>query len=46
MQPGGRGEPPQFKFNNLLNKHFPYLIYFLKLFCRIKTDEVEVNCFY
>ena len=34
----------QFKFNNLFNEHFPKLIYFSKVFCRVKTVEVEVDC--
>ena len=35
---------PQFKFNNLFNKHFALLIYFLsKVFCRIKTGEVDYD---
>ena len=32
----------QFKLNNLFNEHS--LSYFLKVFCRVKTGEVEVNC--
>ena len=40
----GQGlRPPQFKFNNLLNEHFPKLIYFAKVFCNVKTGKVEVN---
>ena len=35
--------PPQFKFNDLFNKNLPYLVYFLKVFCRLKTNVVEVN---
>ena len=34
---------PQFKFNNLFNKHFPLL--FFKIFCLVKTCEVEVDCY-
>ena len=41
---------PRFKFdNNLLNKHFLQLVFcFLncKLFCRVKTVEVEVDCYF
>ena len=32
---------PQFKFNNLLNEHFPGY-FFKSIFC-VKTGEVEVN---
>ena len=36
--------PPQFKFNELFNEHFPSL-FFSKVFCRVKTGEEEVNCY-
>ena len=36
----------QFKFNNLFNKQFLKLgFFFLKVFCRVKTGEVEVDCY-
>ena len=35
----------QFKFNNLFNKHFLSLVFFSKVFCCVKTDEVEVDCY-
>ena len=35
---------PRFNFNNLFNKHFPRLI-FSKAFCRLRTDEMEVDCY-
>ena len=34
--------PPQFKFNDLFNEHFP-ILFFSKVYCRVKTGEVEVN---
>ena len=37
--------PPQFKFNNLFNKHFSEIIFFSsKVFYRVKTGEVEMDC--
>ena len=38
--------PAQFKFNNLFNEHFSGLIYFSKVFCRVKTGEVKVNFYW
>ena len=35
----------QFKLNSFFNEHFPELIFFSKVFFRLKTDEVEVNCY-
>ena len=35
---------PRFNLNNLFNKHFLKLI-FSKAFCRVKTDEMEVDCY-
>ena len=32
-----------FKFNNLLNKHPPIANFFSKVFCRVKTNELEMN---
>ena len=39
--------PRQFKFNIMPNKHFPWLFFFfLEVFYRVKTGEVEVNCYW
>ena len=38
--------PPQIKLNNLFNEHFPELNFFSKMFCRVKTGEVKVNCYW
>ena len=36
----------QFKFNNLFNKQFLWLIFFLsKVFCHAQTGEVEMDCY-
>ena len=35
--------PPQFKFNNLINEHFPLPNFFSKVFFRVKTGEEDVN---
>ena len=32
-------------FNNSFNKHFPLAKFFSKAFCRVKTDEMEVDCY-
>ena len=34
----------QYKFNNLFDEQYPKLIVF-KVYCRVKTGKVEVNCY-
>ena len=38
---------PQFRFNNLFNKHFLQLVFLQKysVICCVKTVEVEVDCY-
>ena len=31
--------PPQFKFNNSFNEHFPSSLFFSKVFCRQAIDK-------
>ena len=39
---GQGAQNPQFKFNNLFNKHFPYLIFF-KVFCRLNWRRIVIE---